>query len=41
MTFATTILTPYPEMFLGPLGHSIAGCALAEGKLAKEREAWK
>ncbi len=32
MTFAATILTLYPEMFPGPLGHSIAGRALAEGK---------
>lgn len=41
MTFGATILSPYPEMFLGLIGHSIAGRALAEGKLAKEREAWK
>jgi tRNA (guanine37-N1)-methyltransferase len=32
MTFVATILTLYPEMFPGPLGHSIAGRALAEGK---------
>jgi tRNA (guanine37-N1)-methyltransferase len=32
MTFAATILTLYPEMFPGPLGHSIAGRALDEGK---------
>lgn len=32
MTFAATILTLYPEMFPGPLGHSLAGRALAEGK---------
>jgi len=32
MTFAATILTLYPEMFPGPLGHSIAGRALADGK---------
>lgn len=31
MTWAATILTLYPEMFPGPLGHSIAGRALAEG----------
>lgn len=31
MTFATTILTLYPEMFPGPLGHSIAGRARDEG----------
>ena len=30
MTFATTILTLYPEMFPGPLGTSLAGRALAE-----------
>ena len=32
MTFAATILTLYPEMFPGPLGVSLAGRALAEGK---------
>jgi tRNA (guanine37-N1)-methyltransferase len=32
MTFAATILTLYPEMFPGPLGHSLAGRALTEGK---------
>ncbi len=31
MTFATQILTLYPEMFPGPLGLSLAGRALAEG----------
>jgi tRNA (guanine37-N1)-methyltransferase len=36
MTFAATILTLYPEMFPGPLGQSIAGRALAEGKWACE-----
>lgn len=36
MTFAAIILTLYPEMFPGPLGHSIAGRALAEGKWACE-----
>ncbi|MBA4008330.1 MAG: tRNA (guanosine(37)-N1)-methyltransferase TrmD, partial [Erythrobacter sp.] len=36
MTFAATILTLYPEMFPGPLGHSIAGRALAYGKWAYE-----
>ncbi len=36
MTFAATILTLYPEMFPGPLGHSIAGRALAESKWACE-----
>lgn len=32
MTFAAQILTLYPEMFPGPLGHSLAGRALEEGK---------
>jgi tRNA (guanine37-N1)-methyltransferase len=32
MTFAATILTLYPEMFPGPLGVSLAGRALNEGK---------
>ena len=32
MTFAATVLTLYPEMFPGPLGHSLAGRALAEGR---------
>jgi tRNA (guanine37-N1)-methyltransferase len=32
MTFAATILTLFPEMFPGTLGHSLAGRALAEGK---------
>ena len=32
MTFAATILTLYPEMFPGPLGVSLAGRAMAEGK---------
>ncbi len=32
MTFRATILTLYPEMFPGPLGFSLAGRALAEGK---------
>jgi tRNA (guanine37-N1)-methyltransferase len=31
MTWAATILTLYPEMFPGPLGHSLAGRALADG----------
>ncbi|WP_374136862.1 tRNA (guanosine(37)-N1)-methyltransferase TrmD [Sphingomonas sp.] len=30
--FAATIVTLYPDMFPGPLGQSIAGRALAEGK---------
>lgn len=36
MTFAATILTLYPEMFPGPLGHAIAGRALAEGRWSVE-----
>jgi len=36
MTFAATILTLYPEIFPGPLGHSIAGRALADAKWACE-----
>lgn len=32
MSFAATVLTLYPEMFPGPLGISLAGRALAEGK---------
>ena len=32
MTFAATVLTLYPEMFPGPLGNSLAGRALTEGK---------
>lgn len=32
MTFAAQILTLYPEMFPGPLGLSLAGRALSEGK---------
>ncbi|GAA4761265.1 tRNA (guanosine(37)-N1)-methyltransferase TrmD [Stakelama sediminis] len=32
MTFAATVLTLYPEMFPGPLGISLAGRALAEGR---------
>ena len=31
MAFAATILTLYPDMFPGPLGHSLAGRALTEG----------
>jgi len=31
VTFAATILTLYPDMFPGPLGHSLAGRALGEG----------
>jgi tRNA (guanine37-N1)-methyltransferase len=36
MTFAATVLTLYPEMFPGPLGVSLAGRALAEGKWSIE-----
>ena len=36
MTFAATILTLYPEMFPGPLGVSLAGRALAEGRWGLE-----
>ena len=32
MSFAATVLTLYPEMFPGPLGISLAGRGLAEGK---------
>jgi tRNA (guanine37-N1)-methyltransferase len=32
MTFAAQVLTLYPEMFPGPLGVSLAGRALEEGK---------
>ena len=32
MTFASQILTLYPEMFPGPLGISLAGKALGDGK---------
>ncbi|RDE06266.1 tRNA (guanosine(37)-N1)-methyltransferase TrmD [Sphingomonas aracearum] len=36
MTFAATILTLYPDMFPGPLGHSLAGRALAEDRWSCE-----
>ncbi|WP_026359633.1 tRNA (guanosine(37)-N1)-methyltransferase TrmD [Sphingomonas sp. PR090111-T3T-6A] len=36
MSFQASILTLYPEMFPGPLGVSLAGRALAEGKWALE-----
>ncbi|WP_404339715.1 tRNA (guanosine(37)-N1)-methyltransferase TrmD [Sphingomonas sp. MMS12-HWE2-04] len=36
MTFAATILTLYPEMFPGPLGISLAGRGLREGKWSLE-----
>ena len=32
MTFAATILTLFPDMFPGTLGHSLAGRALTEGR---------
>ncbi len=31
MTWPATVLTLYPEMFPGPLGHSLAGRALGQG----------
>jgi tRNA (guanine37-N1)-methyltransferase len=34
MSWAATVLTLYPEMFPGPLGVSLAGRALAEGRWA-------
>jgi tRNA (guanine37-N1)-methyltransferase len=36
MTFRATILTLFPEMFPGTLGHSLAGKALTEGKWSYE-----
>jgi tRNA (guanine37-N1)-methyltransferase len=36
MTFRASVLTLYPEMFPGPLGVSLAGRALAEGKWSIE-----
>ena len=36
MSFTAAILTLYPEMFPGPLGVSLAGRALAEGRWALE-----
>ncbi|WP_460987521.1 tRNA (guanosine(37)-N1)-methyltransferase TrmD [Sphingobium sp. TomTYG75] len=36
MSFRTQILTLYPEMFPGPLGVSLAGRALAQGKWSCE-----
>jgi len=32
MTWQATVLTLYPDMFPGPLGHSLAGRALTEGR---------
>ena len=34
MTFAAIPLTLYPDMFPGPLGHSLAGRALDDGQWA-------
>jgi tRNA (guanine37-N1)-methyltransferase len=34
MTWRATVLTLYPDMFPGPLGHSLAGRALADGTWA-------
>jgi tRNA (guanine37-N1)-methyltransferase len=36
VSFPATVLTLYPEMFPGPLGHSLAGRALASGTWALE-----
>jgi len=36
VTWQATILTLYPEMFPGPLGHSLAGRALASGTWSLE-----
>lgn len=36
MSFTAQVLTLFPEMFPGPLGHSLAGKALKEGKWALE-----
>ena len=36
MPFRATVLTLYPEMFPGPLGTSLAGKALADGKWSLE-----
>lgn len=36
MTFRATVLTLYPEMFPGHLGHSLAGRALERGQWAME-----
>ncbi|MGU3496957.1 tRNA (guanosine(37)-N1)-methyltransferase TrmD [Xanthobacteraceae bacterium A53D] len=37
-TFRASVLTLYPEMFPGPLGHALAGRALANGLWALEAE---
>jgi tRNA (guanine37-N1)-methyltransferase len=39
MTWRATVLTLFPEMFPGPLGHSLAGRALAEGGWSLETRA--
>ena len=31
MTWRATVLTLFPDLFPGPLGHSLAGSALARG----------
>lgn len=36
MSFRASVLTIFPEMFPGPLGHSLAGRALAEGRWSLE-----
>jgi tRNA (guanine37-N1)-methyltransferase len=36
VSFAATVLTLYPEMFPGPLGHSLAGKGLLEGRWSLE-----
>ena len=36
MTWRATVLTLFPEMFPGPLGHSLAGRALADGRWSLE-----
>lgn len=38
MTFRATVLTLYPEMFPGPLGHALAGRALGDGTWTLEAE---
>ncbi len=36
LPWSATVLTLFPEMFPGPLGHSLAGRALADGRWALE-----
>src|SRR3546814_9714191 len=38
MTFTAVPLTLYPDMFPGPLGHSMAGRALERGTWARSEE---